>query len=115
MPEDDGDEGAFPAHWGPASRARADGYRERRKLHEEHFEVGESRPIAPATAFRPVRINVQQPAESPEQPWVCPPVRLCHCPICDAKAGVRCDGFERWDECHLERLLARPETVGLVP
>jgi hypothetical protein len=42
----------------------------------------------------------------PPAPWVCPPVRMVDCPVCSAKAGERCEGFDRWDECHAERLEA---------
>jgi hypothetical protein len=65
------------------------------------FTTGLLQPLVP---YR--RLDVQVPARS--EPWVAPPVRLADCPICAAKPGERCVGFDRWDECHFERLFACP-------
>lgn len=60
--------------------------------------VAVARPVN--RAFKPTRVNCAPPPE----PWVCPPVRLADCPACAAKVGERCVGFDRWDECHAERV-----------
>lgn len=76
----------------PAPRAPEEGL-------GEVFEIGLPMPAVP---YR--RVDVQVPARS--EPWVAAPVRLSDCPSCAAKAGERCVGFDRWDECHPERLFA---------
>lgn len=38
--------------------------------------------------------------------YVAPPIRVSFCPACKAPQGARCEGFERWDECHIERVQA---------
>jgi hypothetical protein len=72
------------------------------------FTVGPPVPLARTQAFRPARALC---APLPE-PYVAPPVRLVDCPACAAKAGTRCAGFDRWDECHAERLWACVTRVG---
>ena len=47
-------------------------------------------------AFRPERIAIK--------PRPCPPLRLSDCPRCGAVAGVRCEGIDRDDEVHVERV-----------
>lgn len=89
-PEPAAAEGADVDCWSPAVPAA---------IAAQGFIVGAARPAN--TAFRPRR-EVSAP---PIEPWICPPVRLSDCPVCNAQPGIRCAGFERFDECHFERFL----------